>query len=321
MSGGDLYRQPTALRGLLRVLGTVAGAVLLVEITLVAVLFPYHTAPPEHISFQPASKDNRFYDATYAENDRDLKYVETARKAAEREHIKDRIAEFVQTYHLQKTRVLDVGAGSGFLQDEVADYTGLDISETARRYFHKPFVQADARAMPFTDGTFDAIWSVWVLEHIPNPEMALTEMRRVLKPNGVLFLAPAWLVSPLAAQGYDVRPYSAFGMRDKIIKASSALRESPLFEASYLLPSRALRRGTYALTHRPTSLHYWPLTPNYEQYWEGDSDAVNSIDMYETFLWFKSRGDLCLNCGSEREMFRTKNMRLVIRVKPAASSR
>jgi SAM-dependent methyltransferase len=315
MAGGDIYR-----RELLGVLGSVAGGALLLEVSLVAALFPYHTTPPEHISFQPASKDQRFYDQTYAESDRDLKYVETARRSAEEAHVKEHIADFVQTYHLQKARVLDVGAGSGLLQDEVSDYTGLDISATARRYFHKPFVEADARAIPFPDGSFGAVWSVWVLEHIPNPEMALTEMRRVLKPNGLLLLGPAWLVSPLAPQGYHVRPYAAFGIRGKIVKASSALRESPLFEESYLLPSRALRRASYALTHGPTRFHYWPITPNYEQYWEADSDAVNSMDMYEAYLWFKSRGDVCLDCGSERDMFWIKNMYLIIRVKPDASS-
>jgi hypothetical protein len=88
-----------------------------------------------------------------------------------------------------------------------------------------------------------------------------------------------------------------------------------------LLPSRALRRATFALTHQPTSFHYWPVTPNYEQYWEPDSDAVNSMDVYEAYLWFKSRGDVCLNCGSEREMFGVKDMYLVIRVKTDTASR
>lgn len=43
--------------------------------------------------------------------------------------------------------------------------------------------------MPFEDGRFDAIWSVWVLEHVPNPEAALREMRRVVADRGLLFLA------------------------------------------------------------------------------------------------------------------------------------
>ena len=61
-------------------------------------------------------------------------------------------------------------------QDIVEDYTGLDISATARAKYHKRFVQADVRAMPFADGEFDAVWTIWVLEHVPNPEQALREI-------------------------------------------------------------------------------------------------------------------------------------------------
>jgi hypothetical protein len=46
----------------------------------------------------------------------------------------------------------------------------------------------------------------------------------------------------------------------------------------------------------PTRLRYRRLTPNYENYWVPDSDAINSIDNYEAMLWFLSRGDECLNC-------------------------
>jgi len=248
-------------------------------------MFPYHTDHPEKITFRPAALDQEFYDRTYTQDERQLKYVQIARLAAQEARVEENVASFVQTYHLQSAHVLEVGAGSGLLQDELHDYTGLDLSATARRYFHKPFVQADARAMPFADASFDAAWSIWVLEHIPNPEMALAEMRRILKPNGLLLLWPAWRVSPLAARGYHSRPYRDFDVGGKLIKASIGLRT------------------------------------NYAQYWEADSDAVNSLDRYETYLWFKSRGDLCLNCTSDWDILRTQEtqkMYLVIRVKPTS---
>jgi hypothetical protein len=47
-----------------------------------------------------------------------------------------------------------------------------------------------------------------------------------------------------------------------------------------------------------------------------DSDAVNSMDSFEAYLWFTSRGDQCLNCGSVGQLLRTQSMPLVIRVKP-----
>jgi SAM-dependent methyltransferase len=301
------------------VLGAIAGTALLLDAVAVVVMFPYHTDHPEKIDFRPAAADQKFYDQTYTPDERQLKYVQLARRAAEEAHVAENIAGFVQTYQLQNASVLEVGAGSGLLQDQVRDYTGLDLSATARRYFHKPFIQADARAMPFPVGRFDAAWSIWVLEHVPNPEMALAEMRRVLKPNGVLLLWPAWRVSPLAANGYHARPYSDFDIGDKIVKAGIGLRESLAFETGYTVPARLIRRAAYGATQQPTPFHYRRLSPNYEQYWEADSDAVNSLDRYETYLWFKSRGDLCLNCASDWDTLRTQEtqkMYLVIRVKP-----
>lgn len=291
----------------------------LLDAVLVVIMFPYHTDKPEEIALRLAAPDQKFYDQTYAQDERLLKYVQIARRAAQEGRVEEKVAGFVQTYHLQDARVLDVGAGSGLLQDQVRNYTGLDLSATAHRYFHKPFVQADARAMPFPDESFDAAWSVWVLEHVPNPEMALAEMRRILKPNGLLLLWPAWDVSPLAAHGYHARPYSDFDVGGKIIKASIGLRESTGLEACYTLPIRLIRRATYDVTPRPTAYHYRPLSPDYEQYWEPDSDAVNSLDKYETYLWFKSRGDLCLNCTSDWDRLRTQGTQfLVIRVKPTS---
>jgi SAM-dependent methyltransferase len=76
---------------------------------------------------------------------------------------------------------------------------------------HKPFVAGSATATPFSDNAFDTIWTIWVLEHVPNPEQALREIRRAAKDGGLLFLAPAWDVPSWAAQGCDYHPYSDFG--------------------------------------------------------------------------------------------------------------
>ncbi|MFJ3975403.1 class I SAM-dependent methyltransferase [Streptomyces sp. NPDC090021] len=44
----------------------------------------------------------------------------------------------------------------------------------------------DARSLPFEDGTFDAALSTWTLCTVPDPLVALCELRRVLKPGGAL---------------------------------------------------------------------------------------------------------------------------------------
>lgn len=267
--------------------------------TLICVLtaahFPYHTDAQIDAGDKKELKD--FYAEAYDTNPKpeDAAYVTVATEAADRLNVKGAVEQFVQAFHLEHKKVLDVGAGRGYLQDIVPDYVGLDISPTARRFFHKPFVLGSATSLPFRDGEFDAVWTIWVLEHVPNPEQALSEMRRVVKPGGLLYLAPAWFCTRWAAQGYMVRPYSEFGLGGKVVKASIPLQmfSSPF----YIYPTRLMRMAGARLAG-PTRFHYNLLTPNYDRYYQSDSDALNSMDPLEAMLWFESRGDKCLNCGS-----------------------
>jgi ubiquinone/menaquinone biosynthesis C-methylase UbiE len=138
----------------------------------------------------------------------------------------------------------------------VKDYVGLDISPTAKRYFHKPFVQGSATQLPFRDGEFGALWTIWVLEHVPKPEQGLTEMRRVVKDSGLLYVQPAWNVPSWSGEGYEVRPYRDFGIKGKLIKSSLILRASPYFRAAYLLPTQLLRLQYAKVSSGPTKFHY-----------------------------------------------------------------
>lgn len=232
-------------------------------------------------------------------SERQKSYVEFARQSAVASGVPDLVRRFVTQYNLRDKRMLEVGAGSGLLQDLVSDYTGLDISPTARRFFHKPFVEASATAMPFPDESFDGLWSIWVLEHIPNPERALREMRRVVKPGGYMLLWPAWEVSRFAAQGYAARPYSDFDWKGKLIKAVLPVARSPLIRGWHAPQGRLLRSLGARIGKGPSRLHFTRLEPNYGAYWEADSDATTSVSLHEVYLWFVTRGDECLNCPPE----------------------
>ncbi|MEH3144531.1 MAG: methyltransferase domain-containing protein [Methylobacterium frigidaeris] len=48
------------------------------------------------------------------------------------------------------------------------------------------FCRADLTALPFTEASFDHVFVCFVLEHMPEPDRALAEMRRVIKPRGTL---------------------------------------------------------------------------------------------------------------------------------------
>jgi SAM-dependent methyltransferase len=271
-------------------------------IALILIYFPYATdAEPSPAEI---AKTIDFYQHAYAapvetskaDPSEDI-YVTVAEHAAKALHVKEQLQSFIDQTALRDKKILEIGAGQGGLQDMVDDYTGLDISPTANRFFHKPFVLGSATALPFPDDHFDATWSIFVLEHIPTPEPALREMRRVTKDGGYIYLYPAWSCSTWAADGYEVRPYSDFDLSGKLVKASIPVRSANLYHALYTAPIRVLRFASYAGSASPNRLHYSRLKPNYEKYWVGDSDAASSIDRYEALLWFVSRGDECLNCG------------------------
>ena len=291
---------------------------LLLALILLAILhFPYSVDQP--LAEIDLESTRRYYADAYKQeiaepeappSEFESRYLEVATVAAQALDVEGQVRSFVAEYGLEDKRVLDIGSGRGYLQDIVEDYTGLDISSTVARFYHKKFVLGSATAMPFADDSFDGAWSIWVQEHVPNPEQFLRETRRVMKDDGVIFLHTAWGLPPWTAQGYQVRPYSDFGASGKLIKATIPIR---VFARRFaLVPIRAVRR--MSVLFGSTTLHYHRLEPNYDIYWQGDSDAVNGIDAYEAMLWFTSRGDECLNCSPVSSFLLMDAEPLVIRI-------
>jgi SAM-dependent methyltransferase len=128
------------------------------------------------------------------------------------------------------TRVLDVGCGPGVVCGLAAARgalpAGVDVApgmveEARRRHPGLSFAEADAVALPFEDGAFDACVGNFVLNHLPAPEAAVAEMARVLLPGGRLALSlwdvpgrNRWLgvvVEALAEAGVETPPEIAAG--------------------------------------------------------------------------------------------------------------
>jgi len=86
--------------------------------------------------------------------------------------------------------VLDLGCGEGrlcrLLRDLGIDVVGLDRSPTMLSAVSGPGVLGDATALPFRDASFGAVAALYMLYHLPRPELALVESRRVLRRGGLL---------------------------------------------------------------------------------------------------------------------------------------
>ena len=90
--------------------------------------------------------------------------------------------------------VLDVGGGDGRLVRLLPglSMTGVlvDLSATMLALAPRPGVRADGARLPVADGSVDAVAALYTLYHYPDPQVPITEARRVLRPGG-LFAACA----------------------------------------------------------------------------------------------------------------------------------
>jgi SAM-dependent methyltransferase len=128
-------------------------------------------------------------------------------------------------------RVIDIGCGTGDYTRHLASASeaglvvGIDASETmvaaAARRGHAAnlvYLRADAAALPFRDGAFDAVCTAGTIHMIEEPLSALDEMIRVLAPGGRLSIVTSYV--PGASR--RIRGGVTFLTRDEV---TGALRE------------------------------------------------------------------------------------------------
>jgi ubiquinone/menaquinone biosynthesis C-methylase UbiE len=112
------------------------------------------------------------------------------------------VAAFLQPHLRPGMRLLDCGCGPGSITVDLAqavapgETLGIDLREGAlaqgralargRGLATVTFQAATVYQLPYTDGSFDAAFACAVLQHLATPLSALKEIRRVLKPGGVI---------------------------------------------------------------------------------------------------------------------------------------
>ena len=163
----------------------------------------------------------------------------------------------------ERGRLLDVGCGPGWGQAEQPrgvwaaglDRAGHLVDRRPSLLYRpttqaplgsrRPFVQADAGMIPFRAGAFDLVLALDLLEQQGvNPEMALKEIRRVLRPGGrLLARVPAhpWLYGPHDREWGGARRYRRAELRALIQGAGFSVRRLT-YANSLIFPLAALVR-------------------------------------------------------------------------------
>jgi SAM-dependent methyltransferase len=153
-------------------------------------------------------------------------------------------------------RVLDVAAGNGNAAVEAAragaeavasDFAPKQVAQgrdrTAAEALDIEWVEADAEELPFEDGSFDAVVSVFGAMFAPRPERVAPELFRVVRPGGIVGMAN-WRPEGFQARFFDVlrryrppdpegvEPASRWGEEECVRERFAAFAESVRIEPS-----------------------------------------------------------------------------------------
>ena len=114
----------------------------------------------------------------------------------------------INMYHPQKGCLLDIGSGTGdFLATaKNADWkiTGIEPNEKAKAISISKGVSCVENLESLANSSFDVITMWHVLEHVPNVEQQILELKRLLKPDGTIIIAVPNFKS------YDAKHYKEF---------------------------------------------------------------------------------------------------------------
>jgi SAM-dependent methyltransferase len=168
-------------------------------------------------------------------------------------------------------RILDVGCGTGSNLEafsRLGPATGIDMSTDALTYCRKRGIErvtlSAVERLPFADGAFDVVTAMDMLEHTDDDLAALSELRRVLRPGGLLLATvPAYgfLWSEHDEALKHRRRYTAHELRNKMTVTDFRIERTSYFITLLFFPILAMRvhQGLFKKSTQPqTSVRLLP---------------------------------------------------------------
>jgi ubiquinone/menaquinone biosynthesis C-methylase UbiE len=147
--------------------------------------------------------------------------------------------------------LLDVGGNTGRITEVYArdckEIVVLEqkhtVVEYGRKYIpHIKFIEGGVKNIPFPGEYFDKVVASASFHHFPNQDRGLEEMKRILKPNGKMFIL-------------EIDPNTGMGKRLKICE--SILHTGAKFHEPFQLRKKIEDHGLGVLSVKPTSLGYF----------------------------------------------------------------
>ena len=214
------------------------------------------------------------------------------------------------------SRVLDIGFGEGFGSEHFrtvgAEYLGVELDPVivahANERYGSYFQVYDGSTIPAEDGTFDLVIMLQVIALIPEPQVVLREIARVLSPGGQALISTPNRIYRLADgqrpwNRHHYREYTADGLRSELAAVFSDVRVEGVF-ASDPIDSLVKARGARARKLArldPLGLHHHlpdsvnarlrrlmrrakqpevdPSEFSIDRVWIGEGDAAVGIDL------------------------------------------
>lgn len=151
------------------------------------------------------------------------------------------IIKKLNEFKKQGSRLLDIGCCTGFLLDEARkrgwEVYGVEPSKWAAEYamekLHLKIYNIPLENVRFPDGYFDAVIMQDTIEHLLNPKQTLTEIKRILKQDSILYINTPDIESLasrfLKAKCWDIKQYHLYYFSKKTL---NKLLEATGFEVT-----------------------------------------------------------------------------------------
>ena len=135
--------------------------------------------------------------------------------------------------------LLDAGAGKCPYKYIFKDFNYQSTDMPGGFYKQPHDFECELHNIPKDDSTYDVVILTQVLEHVPDPEATLTEICRILKPNGKLLLS-APLNGPLHAEPWHYFQFTHYGLDHLAQKSGFQIKEIEKIGGAFWLIGKRL---------------------------------------------------------------------------------